>query len=36
MGPIGLKGDQGPTGVPGDPAKGVRTNLEEQTIENVI
>lgn len=26
MGPIGLKGDQGPVGVPGDPAKGVRTN----------
>lgn len=27
MGPVGLKGDEGLRGAPGDPAKGVRNNF---------
>lgn len=27
MGPMGLKGDEGERGVPGDPAKGVRNSF---------
>lgn len=32
MGPMGLKGDEGPRGVPGDPAKGVRTLFHSNCI----
>lgn len=33
MGPMGLKGDEGPRGAPGDPAKGVRNSF---TLSNTL
>lgn len=34
MGPVGLKGDEGLRGAPGDPAKGVRNNFSFS--ENIL